>query len=489
MTLSQRLRAAADAMLGRIPPQKGFSHPYFWGGFISNAGMPQDKPEMNYQRLRKLSETPIPRRAIRYIKSQVSRLECGVVVKQGVKATAKQKKVIDSLNSVFQSPNGEDTWKSMLERWVEDMLVCGWSTTVVKNWSEHPDHPMLLFPSDAASFQVYLDWNGSPQQRKYAQWSLQGDRVDFLPGELFVIKYDPRTSDPFGLPPMAVANQEIEYLLAAMGYAGNVASQAHPKKLLHLGEDADPEFVKEVRMYWRDEVEGRGTLPILGGTKAPTSIELGADSDQSLFIQWQDQLIKVIANAFGIDVQKFGVVTGVNRSTGDQMDDTTDESAIRPIATMIENSINDYFLRQYGIYEVAEFKFKFTTSATDKKALAVVQQIMLQDDTLTVNEARAEQGYLPLPVDAGLGMSPGDLTLTGYRAYMQAKFGPIAGVGKVPTAQDFGQQNSPNKPDTSSDLPEDQKTDAQKGKNGVHGSPTPKNDSLFQGKDLNTDEG
>lgn len=422
--------------------------------------MPQNKPEINYQKLRQLSETPIPRRAIRYIKSQVGRLEKGFAPKKGVKLTAKELKQLEALNSVFDSPNGEDTWNSMLEKWIEDMLVLGWATTVVKDWSEKPEHPLLLFPSDAASFQVYMDWSGSPTHRKYAQFDLRGNRVDFLPGELFVVKYDPRTSDPFGFAPLASCAQEVEYLLSAMSYASSVASQAHPKKLLHLGEDADSEFIKETRVYWKDEVEGRGSLPIIGGTKTPTSIELGADSDESLFLKWQNHLITVCANAFGMDPQKFGIVVGINRSTGDTLDDITDESAIRPIAGCIETAINNYFLRRYGLYDRCEFRFKFTTSNTDRKAMAVLHQITLQDDEITINEARAEMGYPPLPIDPDTGVSKGDYTLSEYRA-KYAVMNQLRITENVDGTKD--------------------------GNNGVYGADALKEKAMNQGKEKNTD--
>lgn len=459
----QRLKAAADVMLGRIPQQKGTASPFFWGNFTQNSTMPQNKPDVNYQKLRKLAETPIPRRAIRYVKSQVGRLDKSIIPKKGVKLTAKEQKMVEALNAVLESPNGEDNWNSMIEKWIEDMLVLGWSTTVVKDWSEHPEHPLLLFPSDAASFQIFTDWDGSPKTRKYAQFDLRGNRVDFLPSELFVVKFDPRTSDPFGLAPLASCAQEVEYLLSAMAYASSVASQAHPKKALHLGEDADTEFVQEVRVYWHDEIEGRGTMPIIGGTKAPTSIELGADSDESLFLKWQERLILVIANAFGIDAQKMNVIAGINRSTGDTLDDSTDESSIRPIAWCIENAINQYFIRRFGLFNKAEFKFQFTTSNTDRKALAVFHQIRLQDDSMTINESRAEMGDPPLPIDPETGISKGDYTLTEYRA----RYGSIVG--------------------TTNGNEEDQKTDAEKGNNGVHGAGAPKEKALNKGKELNTD--
>lgn len=452
-------------MLGRIPQQKGEMHPFFWGNFMHNSGMPVNKPEMNYQKLRALSETAIPRRAIRYIKSQVSRLEKQIEPKKGIKVTAKQQKIIDALNSVMNSPNGQDNWTTMLEKWVEDMLVLGWSTTVIKEWDK-AEHPLLMFPSDAASFQVYMDWNGSPKMRRYAQFDLHGQRVDFLPSELFTIIFDTRTADPFGQSPLAACANEVEYLLAAMGYAGTVASQAHPKKLLHLGEDADAEFVKETRVYWHDEVEGRGSLPILGGTKAPTSIELGVNSDESLFLKWQERLIAVVASAFGIDVQKMNLLEGINRSTGDQLADDTDESAIRPVASAIETAINNFFLRKFDLFDVAEFKFRYTTSVSDKRVMAIAHQIMLQDDEITVNEARAELGYPPLPIDPKTGISKGEYTLTEYRAI----------YGQAPAVESDNQGE------------DDQTPNHEKGKNGVYGQKKAQDKKpMNKGKESNTD--
>jgi len=470
LTFVERMRAAADAMLGRIPEQKGQANPYFWGSFVQNhGGSSSSRAEMNYVKLRALSETSVPRRAIRFIKTQVSRLECGIEVKSGQKATAKQKQIIQALNNVFESPNGDDTWSSFCEKMIEDMLVIGWSTVVVKDWSVNPEHPLLLFPSDAASFQVYMDWDGSPKSRKYAQFARNGAQVDFLPSELFVIKFDSRTSEPFGLSPMSVCAQEVEYLLNAMAYAGGVASSAHPKKMLHLGEDADPEFVKEVRMYFKDDVEGRNSLPIMGGTKSPTTLDLGASNDESLFLKHQQHLITLVANTFGLDPQKMGILGSMNKSTGDSLDSVTDDGAVRPVANSIEEAMNNYFLRRFGIFDVAEFKFRYTTSQNDVKALAVLHQVRLQDDSMTINESRNEMGNAPLPNDKELGHSPGDMTLSEYRAWIIKKYAPPIPDPIAPT------------------LGADQTTKAQKGANGVAGASAPAKDDLHKGTPIAKD--
>jgi hypothetical protein len=474
MTFIERLRAAADAMLGKIPAQKGYANPYFWGSFIKNYnGSVSSKNDLNYMKLRQLSETAVPRRAIRFIKTQVSRLDCSIELRSGQKATAKQKQIMDALNNVLNSPNGEDDWSSFCEKMIEDLLVVGWTTVVVKDWAEHPDHPLLLFPSDAASFQIYTDWDGNPNSRKYAQFNRNGEMVDFKPSELFVIKYDSRASDPFGLSPMAVCAQEVEWLLNAMAYAGSVASTAHPKKLLHLGEDADPEFVKEVRMYFEDEIEGRNAMAIMGGTKSPSSIELGASNDESLFLKHQERLITLVSSTFGLDAQKFGILSAMTKSTGDSLDSVTDDSAIRPMAHMIESAINNYFLRKFGIFEVAEFKFRYTTSQNDVKALAVLHQLRLQDDSMTINESRIEMGNAPLPYDKDLKKSPGDMTLSEYRAWVEAKYGAIAAASVQVEQANMKAILMDNQAANGGPVPvpnADQQTKAQQGANGVHGA-------------------
>lgn len=459
--------AAKDILFGKkIPQQKGVNYPFFSGLFLQTSGLPQTKYELNVQKLRALSETPIPRRAIRYIKSQVSRLDHGIVAKPGVKLKASQKKQIDVLNAVFKAPNAEGNWTQFIEKVIEDALVLGRFYVVVKEWPENPQHPLLLYPTDAGSFQIYMNWDGSPNKPRYAQFDLHGNRVDFLPDEIWSAPFDARTSDPFGLAPMAVCAQEVEYLLAAMAYAGGVASTAYPKKLLHLGEDADMEAVKETRIYFHDEIEGRATLPIIGGTKAPTTLDLGYTTDESLFLKWQERLIATVANAFGLDVQKMNLIVGINRSTGDQLDDASDEGALLPVIAMLENSINNFFLRRYDLFDVAEFRIQMATSNTDKRAISVINQINLQDDTYTINEARAELGLGPLPDDPETGKSKGDYTLSEYRAR-------------------YARNNMLNISEQV--IGDDQIPDAEKGNNGVHSAAVPKEKAYNQGKELNTE--
>lgn len=423
MKLVNRLSAAFNAFRGKAPQGNHVDNPFFYG--YSTNGRSVQAQKVNPQQLRTFSETAIPRRAISYIRDQVAKLEWDITPVEGKKLTAAQKKQVDVAKNVLNKPNSDDSWNTFVGQLVEDMLVVGLGAAEIKQWNGNERNPYLLYPMDATSVQIYLDWNGSPTMRRYAQVGQRGQVIDFTPNEMMVWKHIPRTNTPFGLSPLEAAFQQIKYLLDAQAYAGQTASTATPKKLLYMGQEITDTQLKEFRQYFKDEIEGRSTIPIVGGTDAVHSVELGQTSDNALFLQWQSFLIAVIANAFGLDAMKFNAFTGINRSTGDTLDDVSDEGAIRPMAHAIEQHMNQ-FLALMGLEDVACFKFRFTTSFSDRKSLSVIHQIYGQLDVLTINEIRSEMGKPPLQKDPETGISKGNYTLSEYRAKYGAQMNPLA---------------------------------------------------------------
>jgi HK97 family phage portal protein len=430
-------------------------------------------------------------------------MDYDIIAKPNKKLTAAHKASIEVFKSVIGNPNPDDNWSSWIGQMVEDMLVLGMGCSEIKQWkSGDKNHPLVLFPVDAASIQLYADWDGSPSKPRYAQFDYKGNRVDFRNDEMLVMKHTPRSNTPFGLSPTEVAVQQIQYLLDAQTYAGKTASNATPKKLLFLGADATERQVEEFRLYFRNEIEGRTHMPIIGGTDDVKSIELGLAGDQALFLQWQSFLIAIIANAFNLDAMKFNAFVGINRSTGDVLDDATDEIAIRPMCQSIEHYVNSMLTPFFGLNEVAEFKFRFTTSYQDRKSLATIHQIELQADKITINEARRESGLPDLPVSPLLGYSKGDLTLSEYRAL----FGGFATLqDAVGVDNDVGMELNPalqiqkqgveekakadqakSQSGGSEQQKQQQQTSPKGGNNGVHSAPKPKEKPANQRVDRGT---
>jgi HK97 family phage portal protein len=466
-----RISAAINAFSGKVPDGKAVDTPFFYS--YSGLNQATMNTKINPQKLRAFSETAVPRHAIDYIRNQVSKLDWDIIPCNGKKFTGVQLKQVQTAKNVIYSPNGDDNTMTFLGQLIEDLLVVGYSTFEIKKWIGNAENPYLLYPVDASSIQIYLDWNGSPTEKRYMQLDLQGHEIDFTPQEMMMLRFTPRSNTPFGIGPLESAYQQIQYLLDSQAYAGKTASSTTPKKLLFLGSEITDTQLKEFRLYWDQDVEGRSKTPIIGGTDDVKSVELGATTDANLFLSWQAFLISIIANAFGLDAMKFGAFLSMSRSSGETMDSMSDEGAIRPMAHLLEHHLTQ-LLALFGLEGIAEFKFRFITSMDDKKATASLMQIYGQLDVMTINEIRAEILLPPLPKDKETGESPGDLTISAYRA----KYGtppPIAptdGTDPNDPEQAKGEVNG-----------DKTKTGNEQTNNGVNGASKPKDTALSKAHD------
>ena len=120
----------------------------------------------------------------------------------------------------------------------------------------------------------------------------------------------------------------------------------------------------------------------------------GTDAD--LRLQWQEFLIRMVANAFGLPPMLLGLESDVNRSTAAELADEAFRGAISPMAHLVGGHITrDLFAKCIGW---REFEFVFNDlSARDEETELAVQVQLLQTGVLTVNEVRALRGYPPMP--------------------------------------------------------------------------------------------
>lgn len=326
-------------------------------------------------------------------------LDWEVNLKSGKQPNERQKREIEIIKNVLRNPNEYDSWRTFIEQLAEDILVVGVGVAEKRKW-DNPDNPLVMYPVDGASIEIYTDWDGNPKSKRYSQRDRYGNKVDFVQEDLLFIRSSPRTNTPFGLSPLEVAAQDIEYFLAAKSYAGRAASLASPNRALDLGEEVTQDQIRQYRIYWNDEVMGKSQMPIIGGTKGAQSIQLSVTDDNGLFLKWQSFLIIQIANAFGIDPTKFGALVGVTHANADVLDDATDESAIRPLGHTFEAVINNEIFPYMGFGDYS-FRFLWTSSFQDRKSLAAIHQVYLQMNTLMLDEVRQEIGKPPLPDGKG----------------------------------------------------------------------------------------
>lgn len=425
MKLYERIKLAASILAGRprnIPERETYENPFLriLGLGVGAVNRPMPKPTP--RRLRTFSESPIPRRALNIIKEGVAQLQWDIVAKDQAKAEA-LKEQIKIAKAIFARPNNSDTFRLLIEQIIEDVLVgaCG---SIEKQRSGDLQKPMYLYPVDGFSIQLYQNWDGDPKKPRYAQ-VVGAEQIDLLDNELIYIRTNPRSSTPFGLAPLESAYETINFLLDAGRYAGRTASKAWSKKLLDLGKEIPDNGVTAFREYFKNEVEGRGIMPIIGGGDGAKSIDLGPQDDKGLYLEWQHFLITVIGLCMGVSPAKLGELKQVNYSTAESEDEDT-KSTIRGYADLLAEHFNFEILEPLGFSEL-EFKFIYNISLKDQKLQADTHSIYLEKNVLTIDEIRAELGKTPLPDGKG------KLTLDEFRAKYGIKNDRFIDVGKLDT--------------------------------------------------------
>ena len=355
-------------------------------------------PKLTPANLRKFADTPVPRRAINCIKDRIAAMDWQVRIKRGFSSDSLPDAParIAALTLSLEQPNIADSFRSLLEPALEDALVGGFGAIEMQTTGD-PDRPVELWPVDGATIRVNAAWDGDPATPRYAQATGKigpGAMLPLLDDELMYIRTNPRSYTPFGLGRLEVAFETVNAFLSAHRYAGRLASNSVVQYALWLNETTPEQHDRLIR-WWQDEIEGTGRVPLISTEQKPEVIRFAQGTDADMRLAWQEFLIRMIANAFGLPPMLLGLVNDVNRSTASEMTDEAFRGSISPLAHLLAGHITrDLFGKCIGWNE---FEFVFNElDARDEITELAVQVQLLQAGVLTVNEVRAMRGLGPL---------------------------------------------------------------------------------------------
>jgi HK97 family phage portal protein len=366
--------------------------------FNSYGPLTDAMPKPTPYNLRRFSETPIARRAINCIKDPIAGMRWRIQPRAGLSLDAIPDGAarVRTLTDNFGAPNPDDSFRSLAEQVLEDIIVGGYGAIEVQA-SGDPARPLVLWPVDGASIRMNLEWDGSPRGQRYMQVNDQSSvrsQITLDDDELMYIRLNPRTHTPFGLGRLEVAFETVNAFLGAHRYASRLASNSVVQYALWL-QDLTPEHHERLIRWWQDEIEGTGKVPILSAESKPEVLRFGGGTDADLRLQWQEFLLRVIANAFDLPPFYLGVERDVNRSTAEEMNDMAFRQAIVPTAKLLaEYLTRDAIGKKLGWNDL-EFVFA-DVETTDPLELAQIQQILLQTGVMTVNEVRRQRGLADL---------------------------------------------------------------------------------------------
>src|SRR5437588_10097642 len=138
--------------------------------FNSYAPRHEALPKPTPVNLRRFAETPVARRAINTVKDRIAGMRWRVQPKNGralaelPEGQARLRLLADNLDS----PNPHDSFRSLAEQVLEDIIVGGFGAIEVQ-LTAATDRPLVLWPVDGASISIRSDWDGQPSSIRYVQ--------------------------------------------------------------------------------------------------------------------------------------------------------------------------------------------------------------------------------------------------------------------------------------------------------------------------------
>jgi phage portal protein BeeE len=357
--------------------------------------------------LRRFAETPVVRRAINVIKDRIAAMDWQVRVRRGVKPAdlAWAAKKLRALRRTLEEPNAVDSFRTLIEQVIEDALTGGYGAIEMEPTGDD-DRPAMLWPVDGASIRIDPRWDGEADSPRYAQalpGQLDSAAIELRDDQLIYVRMNPRTFTPFGLGPLEVAFETVNQFLSAHRYAGKLAANTVAQYALWLNEATPAQHDRLIR-WWQDEIEGTGRVPLISTEQRPEVLRFAQGTDADMRLAWQEFLIRMVANAFGLPPLLLGLENDVNQSTASDLTDEAFRCAISPLAHLLAGHITrDLFAKCIGW---REFEFVFNDlDARDELTELTVQVQLLEAGVLTVNEVRAMRGLGPLAADGTAQLS------------------------------------------------------------------------------------
>jgi len=355
-------------------------------------------PKPTPMNLRRFAETPVVRRAINVIKDRIAAMDWQVRVRRGPLSSgvAEADRRLQALRRTLEEPNDQDSFRTLIEQVIEDALTGGCAAIEMEPTGD-AERAAMLWAVDGATIRVNPRWDGQAETPRYEQvvpGQPESSGVQLRDDQLIYLRMNPRSFTPFGLGPLEVAFETVNQFLSAHRFAGKLAANSVAQYALWLNEATPAQHDRLIR-WWQDEIEGTGRVPLISTEQKPEVLRFAQGTDADLRLAWQEFLIRMVANAFGLPPLLLGLESDVNRSTAAELADEAFRGAILPLAMLLAGHITrDLFSKCIGW---REFEFVFNgLNARDEETELAVQVQLLQAGVLTVNEVRAMRGLGPL---------------------------------------------------------------------------------------------
>lgn len=230
-----------------------------------------------------------------------------------------------------------------------------------------------------------------------------------------------------GLP--AWCGNTVNAFLGVQDMASKAGSDQVHKTFMWWEQPQNQAHVQTVRRHIQNELEGQAKISLIAGMKKPEVVEVNPVQPDDLLLEWQEFLIRIIANAFDLSPFSLGLEKDVNRNTGLIMALSDFRGAVVPMAARLQEAFTRELLQGFLGWKDLRFRFK---GLDDPDALTKVQiqQRKYQSNAITPDEIRESNGDPPLPDGWGrLTFGQMNILIQEAMAMARAKSMPQGGGG------------------------------------------------------------
>ncbi len=357
----------------KIPAPK--TKPVFVDGIPLALNQPTQQT-INADTLRLFSKHPIPRRAINIIKNGLKRYYFQF---DGPDA--------EIARQILRKPDPTLlSWSAFQEKLIEDMLVVS-AGAYERRYYTQDGKRVVFYVRDASTIQVYADWLPNTNKPRYALRGHDGKLYNFKDKDLAYIPINSTTYSNFGLSPMEFCYTHVNYLRRSELNANISADPTSPRKAIMTKGSSDAGAISDGIVQKR----GTGEVPVISGVDGATAVDIGGTEDKHLFLQWQERLTALVANAFELPKTALNETQDSNRSTAES-DERQISDTVAVYAKLIEEVMQDEVDR-LGLDVNVDYKRPLTIE--EKKVLSQTHVRYMMNPTMTVDEIRRE---LDLPL-------------------------------------------------------------------------------------------
>lgn len=295
------------------------------------------------------------------------------------------------IKNMLRKPDGFNSWRTWLRPLIEDHLVIDQPAIYIRKQGKET----YLDVADGALFKILIDPYGRTPQAPFAayQQNIKGiPSVDYTTDELIIPIYNKRSNRVYGYSRVEqivnIINLALQRQLSQITYwsVGSV-----PDMLLSVPDTWNPEQLAQYQEYFNALLSGnigeRHKVQFIPSGTMPHEIK-----EVPLKNELDDWLARIVSYCFS--QSPMWAISDMNRATASTALEVAKEQGIEPVKSWLCEVFDQILEKAYNAPEL-EFAWIEETS-TDPKIQAEILSIYVQNNILTVNEAREKMGLDPI---------------------------------------------------------------------------------------------